>query len=89
MDMAFSNIGLRHIVDVDGQLLGIEAQVIDTESLLAKANRPADAQLWVVRAGERFPIRPKQLIRLWEDELLYFETSARIGWWSAPELKAA
>ncbi|MBY8823370.1 hypothetical protein [Sphingomonas colocasiae] len=74
--MGFSDIGLRHIVDVDGQLLGIDADVIDTASLLARADRPADSQLWLVRAGERFAVRPKQLIRLSEDDVLFFETSA-------------
>lgn len=73
--MAYWDIGLRHIVDVDGQLLAIDAEVIDTASLLARANRPADRQLWLVRAGERFAIPPRQLLRLSQDEVLFFETS--------------
>ncbi len=73
--MGFSDIGLRHIVDVDGQLLGIDAEVIDTASLLARANRPSERQLWCVRAGERIAVPPKHLIRLSEDEVLFFETS--------------
>jgi hypothetical protein len=74
--MAYWDIELRHIVDVDGQLLAIDAEVIDTASLLAKANRPADRQLWMVRAGERFEVQPRQLLRLSQNEVLFFETSA-------------
>lgn len=69
------DIGLRHIVDVDGQLLAIDAEVIDTASLLSRANRPTDRRLWLVRAGERFALRSKQLIRLSQDEVLFFESS--------------
>lgn len=73
--MAFWDLGFRHIVDVDGQLLEIDADVIDTASLLAKANRPADRLLWLVRAGEHFAVQAKQLQRLSPDEVLFFETS--------------
>lgn len=69
------DIGLRHIVDVDGQLLAIDAEVIDTASLLARANRPADRPLWLVRAGERFALSPRQLVCLSQDEVLFFESS--------------
>ncbi|WCT72597.1 hypothetical protein PQ455_13260 [Sphingomonas naphthae] len=86
--MGFSDIGLRHIVDVDGQLLGIDAGVIDTSALLARANRPSDRQLWVVRAGERFLLQSKQRIHLSEDEVLFFETTA-VNSWHAANLLAA
>lgn len=72
--MAYWDLGFRHIVDVDGQLLAIDADVIDTSSLLAKANRPEDCPLWLVRAGERFAVHAKQLLRLPPDEVLFFET---------------
>ena len=58
--MGFSDIGLRHIVDIDGQLLGIDAEVIDTASLLARANCPANSLLWMVHAGERVAIEREQ-----------------------------
>ncbi|MDO6414306.1 hypothetical protein Q4F19_07920 [Sphingomonas sp. BIUV-7] len=77
--MGFSDIGLRHIVDVDGQLLGIDAEVIDTSYLLAKANRPADRQLWMVRAGERLFVQPRQRIQLTQDEVIFFETSSHVS----------
>ncbi|HEV7340585.1 MAG TPA: hypothetical protein VGN68_03040 [Sphingopyxis sp.] len=76
--MAYWDIGLRHIVDVDGQLLAIDAEVIDTASLLAKANLPTDRQLWLVRAGEYFALGAKQLLRLSQDEVLFFETAGRV-----------
>lgn len=76
--MAYWDIGLRHIVDVDGQLLAIDAEVIDTASLLAKANLPTDRQLWLVRAGEYFALGAKQLLRLSQDEVLFFETAERV-----------
>lgn len=73
--MALWDIGFRHIVDVDGQLLAIDADLIDPATLLTKANRPSDRQLWLVRAGERLPLNARQMIRLPEDEVLFFETS--------------
>jgi len=73
--MGIWDIGMRHIVDVDGQLLAIDAEVIDTTSLLTKANRATDRRLWMVRAGERFLLQAKQLIRLSQDEVLFFESS--------------
>lgn len=74
--MSAWDTGMRHIVDVDGQLLAIDAEVIDTASVLTRANRSADRYLWQVRAGERLLLQPKQLIRLSEDEVLFFETTA-------------
>ena len=73
--MATWDIGMRHIVDVDGQLLAIDAELIDVTALLSKANRPLDRQLWIVRSGERFLINPKSMIRLHQDEVLFFESS--------------
>lgn len=72
--MAYWDIGMRHIVDVDGQLLAIDAEVIDTASLLAKANKSSDRTLWMIRAGERTAVGAKQLIRLSREEVLFFET---------------
>lgn len=76
--MAFWDIAFRHIVDVDGQLLAIDADLIDPATLLAKANRSAERQLWLVRAGERLLLQAHQLIRLPQDEVLFFETSESV-----------
>ena len=75
--MAYWDLGMKHIVDVDGQLLGIDAEVIDTTRLLEKANRPTNSHLAMVRAGERILLQPRQLIRLSSDEVLFFETDER------------
>lgn len=72
--MAYWDLGMKHIVDVDGQLLAIDADVIDTTRLLEKANRPTDSHLAMVRTGERILLQPRQLIRLPADEVLFFET---------------
>jgi hypothetical protein len=74
--MALWDIGFRNIVDVDGQLLAIDADLIDPATLLAKANRPVDQPLWLVRAGERLLLQGRQMIRLTQDEVLFFETNA-------------
>lgn len=75
--MACWDLGMHHIVDVDGQLLAIDAEVIDVATLLARANRVGTRDAWLVRAGERTAIRPRQLLRLSKDEVLFIETSAR------------
>lgn len=38
--MTYWDVGLNHIVDVDGQLLVIDADVTDTSYLLVRAKRP-------------------------------------------------
>lgn len=87
MHMAYWDLGMNHIVDVDGQLLAIDADVIDTMSLLAKAQRPTDRQLWLLRAGERFLLQARQLIRLSQDEVLFFESTG-VGEQTAERLAA-
>lgn len=72
--MAYWDLGMKRIIDVDGQLLAIEADVIDTTRLLEKANRPPESHLAMVRAGERILLQPRQLIQLPADEVLFFET---------------
>ena len=74
--MALWDIGFRNIVDVDGQLLAIDADLVDTATLLAKASRPADQPLWLVRAGERLLLQTRQMIPLTQEEVLFFETNA-------------
>lgn len=73
--MSYWDLEMNHIVDVDGQLLAIDADVIDTNSLLVKADREPHRQLWLLRAGERFLLQPRQLICLSRDEVLFFETA--------------
>lgn len=86
--MAYWDLGMKHIVDVDGQLLAIDADVIDTTRLLEKANRPIDSHLAMVRAGERILLQPRQLIRLSAHEVLFFETDAYTMPWAEARLAA-
>lgn len=73
--MACWDIGMHHLVDLDGQLLAIDAPVIDPASLLARANMPNDLEIHLVRAGAAIPIGKRQPVRLSRDEVLFFESS--------------
>lgn len=86
--MAYWDIGMRHIVDVNGQLLAIDAELIDPATLLARANCPADSRLYFVRAGERHEVEPRRLLRLSHDEVLFFETLERVRY-QVPDRLAA
>jgi len=86
--MAYWDLGMKHIVDVDGQLLAIDADVIDTTRLLEKANRPTNSHLAMVRAGERILLQPRQLIRLSVNEVLFFETDLYTMCWADALLAA-
>lgn len=68
------DFNMLHVVDVDGQLLAIDPEVVDAASLLARAGRPTDRELWHVRAGERHPLGSRQRVRLSRDEVLFFES---------------
>ncbi len=72
--MRTGDIELRHIVDVDGQLIGIDADMVDASTLLARAGRGPDRRVFLVRAGERTAVAPHQRLRLSEREVLFFET---------------
>ena len=72
--MRMGDIELRHIVDVDGQLIGIDAGMVDASMLLRRAGRDPDRRVFLMRAGERTAIAPQQRIRLDEDQVLFFET---------------
>lgn len=74
--MALWDIGFRNIVDVDGQLLAIDADLIDPATLLKKANLSENQPLWLIRAGERVLLQARQAIRLSQNEVLFFETNA-------------
>jgi len=73
--MAIWDRELRHIVDVDGQLLGIDQPEVDVATLLARACLPPDRCISLVLDGQRIPIGNGQRIRLSERDVLVFETS--------------
>lgn len=64
----------RHIVDVDGQLIGVDAPVVTVADLLARAGRSAERRVFIVRGGARTLVEPHQPIALDENELLFVET---------------
>lgn len=74
--MAAGTIELRHIVDIDGQLIGVEPPIIDAESLMKRAGRAGDGRLVLVRGGRRTVLNGGDRISLREDEVLFFETHA-------------
>jgi len=76
--MGYWDTEMRHIVDVDGQLLAIDADVVDPATLLKKANQSVHQQLWLVRRGERLALGSGDLIRLTRDEVLFFETAGHV-----------
>lgn len=82
--MACSELCFRHIIDLDGQLAGIEEAVIDAASLLVQAGRKAGAPLYLIKAGSRTLIGPQDLVRLSEEEVLFFETCAAPVWQPIP-----
>ncbi len=67
--MVFGSIGLRDIVDVDGQLLPTDADLNDPATLLAKANGPTDQALWLIHVGKRLLLEARQsACRIWRIE---------------------
>jgi hypothetical protein len=64
----------RHIVDVDGQLIGIDAPVIDPITLMGRTDLTGERRLILVRHGLRTSVDLEDSIVLREDEVLFFET---------------
>ncbi len=79
---------LRHIVDVDGRLLGIDPPSVTARQLLARAGLPVDRDLVVVTGCGEVPIRAEQAIVLAEHEVLFFRSSASARFGSALPLAA-
>lgn len=68
---------LRHIVDVDGQLFGIEPSRVSAAVLRALAGIRGDI---VQVVGEHeMPIRDGQSIRLLEDRVLFFRSRSDVA----------
>lgn len=75
---------LRHIVDVDGQLIGIDPCTVSTVMLRALAGFRGD--LVQVLGELEMPLQSNQIVRLREDEVLFFRSTRRLG---ADEWRAA
>ncbi len=64
----------RHIVDVDGQLVGIDAPVVDAITLMRRTGLTGARRLVLVRHGLRTNVGREDSIVLREDEVLFFES---------------
>ncbi|TPG40557.1 hypothetical protein EAH79_11720 [Sphingomonas koreensis] len=84
MDRSF-----RHIVDVDGLLIGIEQTAIDVDQLLSRAGLPQGQGHGLVRlSGEQAITLPgDHLIQLREDDVPFFR-SVRVTAWAAGSIAA-
>jgi hypothetical protein len=72
---------LRHIVDVDGQLFGIEPATVNATVLKALAGVTGD--LMQVRGEFEVPLGALQSISLREDEVMFFRSrpsASEQGW---------
>jgi len=70
----------RHIVDVDGLLLGIEQQAIDADQLLRRARLPAGRRLVRLSGEDASPVAAGQQIQLSEDEVQFFRSMPTSAW---------
>jgi hypothetical protein len=75
---------LRHIVDVDGLLLGIDEELLPASALLARAGVRGERRL-VRLLGERVvELERDQPIAFREDEVAFFRSiPARVAAWQA------
>lgn len=67
---------MRQIVDVNRQLLAIDAEMVNAASLLQRAGRPVGRVAWLVRAGERCSLGLCQRTPLSGNEVLFFKSEA-------------
>ena len=74
MHAGASGEGFRHIIDVDGLLLGFQQEVVDTNTLLARVGLAGRRGLVRVVGEELVPLECCQPIRLSEDQVLFFRS---------------
>jgi len=77
--MAHLDHEFRYIVDVDGQLIGIDDTFVDAPSLLARAGCSPHARLSRVAGDLRIPVRAGEYLRLSPTDVLFFESDDRAG----------
>ena len=65
---------LRHIVDVDGQLIGIESPAVRASHLLARAGIEGGRRLALVTDDRELTLGDDQLVDLSEREVLFFRS---------------
>lgn len=64
----------RHIVNVDGVLLGIEQDAVDAEHLLRRAGLPEGRRLVRLSGEQVIPIAAGQKFQLCEDDVPFFRS---------------
>jgi hypothetical protein len=75
MDRSF-----RHIVDVDGLLIGIEQAAIDADHLMRRAGLPEGRRLLRLSGEQAFPIAVGHEIQLSENEVPFFRSMPISAW---------
>lgn len=74
MAMRFGAASFRHIVDVDGQLHGIENRCVDARAILALAGLDGRHPLYRVHGDLAIEIEQGRPISLSEDEVAFFRS---------------
>lgn len=87
MAMTFGEVSFRHIVDVDGQLHGIERGCVDARTLLALAGLDGGRRLLRIRGDLVVEVEPGSPVRLSEDEVAFFRSAPSIA--GTPPLRLA
>ena len=87
MAMRFGVASFRYIVDVDGQLHGMERSCVDARMLLALAGLDDGRRLLQIRDELAVEIEPGSPVRLSEDEVAFFRSASSLE--GAPPLRLA
>ena len=76
MAMSFGEASFRYIVDVDGQLHGVERTCVDSRTLLALAGLDDGRRLLQIRGDLAVEVEPGSPVRLSEDEVAFFRSAS-------------
>lgn len=79
MATTFGSRSFRHVVDVDGQLHGVEERLVAVSTLLALAGRDGRDTLFRVDRGCAVALDPARPVALSEDEVAFFETASAVA----------
>lgn len=78
MAMRFGAASFRHIVDVDGQLHGVESRCVNARAILALAGLDGGRALYRVRGDLATEIEQGRPIHLSEDEVAFFRSGPAV-----------
>lgn len=74
MALKFGSASFRHVVDVDGQLHGIEQRCVDAGTLLGLAGHAGGRRLYREVGDAMVEVDPGSPVRLNEDEVAFFRS---------------